>query len=61
MDDNGYTENTVQEELARRRDVLHMMVRKKMRSYQEVAQMIFEYFNDPETTHKNAVKDLKMF
>ena len=42
-------------------DVLHWMVRKKMRSYQEVAQVVFEYFNDPETTHKNAVKDLKVF
>ena len=28
---------------------------------QEVAQTVFEYFNDPETTHKNAVKDLKVF
>ena len=61
MDDNGYTENYVQDELNRRKDVLHMMVRKKMRSYQEVGNVVFEYFNDPEMTHKNAVKDLKVF
>ena len=61
MDENGYTENTIQQEINRRKDVLHWMVRKKMRSYQEVAQVVFDYFNDPETTHKNAVKDLKVF
>jgi flagellar protein FlaI len=61
MDDNGFTENTVQEELKRRKDVLHWMVRKKMRSYQEVAKLVFDYFNDPEGTHKNAVKDLRAF
>lgn len=61
MDENGYTENLIQEEINRRKDVLHWMVRKKMRSYQEVAKVVFDYYNDPDSVHKNAVKDLKAF
>lgn len=61
MDENGYTENMVQEELKRRAEVLHSLVRKKKRSYKDVAQVVFEYFNDPEKTHKEATRDISMF
>jgi len=61
MDENGYTENMVKEELKRRADVLHSLVRKKKRSYKDVAKVVFDYTSDPEKTHKDSTRDLSMF
>lgn len=61
IDESGFTETMVQEELKRRADVLHSLVRKKKRSYKDVTKVVFDYFNDPEATHKEHTKDLKMF
>lgn len=60
-DEVGMSDVEIQEELKKRREVLNFMVRTKKRAYREVAQTVFEYFNDPDGTHKRSMPDVSIY
>ncbi|RXE57232.1 secretion system protein E [Methanoculleus taiwanensis] len=49
MEDRGWSEERMREELKRRQEVLEWMRLKKIRHYKDVAKILISYFRDPET------------
>ncbi len=50
----GYKMDQVQEELEKRKVILDYMVRRNIRSYEDVSSVILDYFSDPETVYRKA-------
>jgi len=50
----GYSMREIDQELKKRKVILDYMVRKHIRTYQEVSTVILDYFSDPETIYRKA-------
>ena len=50
----GWSNDDIDLELSKRRTILEYMVRKHIRSYEAVSQMVMDYFSDPETVYRKA-------
>jgi archaeal flagellar protein FlaI len=50
----GQSEAEIYDELRKRRIILDYMVRKHIRSYEEVSKLILDYFSDPERVYRKA-------
>jgi flagellar protein FlaI len=50
----GYTLKEINEELKMRKTILDYMVRKHIRSYEEVSKLILDYFSDPQLVYRKA-------
>ena len=50
----GYTIREINEELKMRKTILDYMVRKHIRSYEEVSKLILDYFSDPQLVYRKA-------
>ena len=57
MEKTGMSEEEVREELKRRKTVLEWMVRKDIRKYTQVANVIREYYTNPERIYRKARMD----
>jgi len=51
---SGYSSEEINEELKKRKTILDYMVRRNIRTYQEVSSIILDYFSDPETVYRKA-------
>jgi len=49
MEEKGWTEPRMMEELSRRQEVLEWMRVNKIRDYRDVSNMLITYFRDPES------------
>ncbi len=58
MEDRGWSDERMREELKRRQEVLEWMRLKKIRHYQDVAKILISYFRDPETVIQRVRTDL---
>ena len=58
MEDRGWSEERMREELKRRQEVLEWMRIKKIRHFQEVGKVLVSYFRDPETVIQRVRADL---
>lgn len=50
----GYSKQDINEELKKRKTILDYMVRKNIRSYEDVSKLVLDYFSAPETVYKKA-------
>lgn len=50
----GYSSDEIDQELEKRKTILEYMVRKHLRSYEEVSKLVLDYFSDPETVYRKA-------
>lgn len=50
----GYKLDKIDEELQKRKTILDYMVRKHIRSYEEVSKFVLDYFSDPEQIYRKA-------
>jgi flagellar protein FlaI len=51
----GYSQEEIDEELEMRKTILEYMVRKNIRTYEEVSKLVLDYFSDPEQIYRKAV------
>jgi flagellar protein FlaI len=58
MEDRGWSEERMREELKRRQEVLEWMRIKKIRHFQDVSKILVSYFRDPETVVQRVRADL---
>ncbi|MFY1643908.1 type II/IV secretion system ATPase subunit, partial [Methanoculleus bourgensis] len=58
MEDRGWSEERMQEELKRRQEVLEWMRIKKIRYFRDVSKILVSYFRDPETVIQRVRTDL---
>ncbi|MDK2891099.1 MAG: archaeal flagellar protein FlaI [Methanoculleus sp.] len=58
MEDRGWSEERMREELKRRQEVLEWMRIKKIRHFQDVSKILISYFRDPETVIQRVRADL---
>ncbi len=50
----GYTTDEIDQELEMRKTILEYMVRKNIRSYEEVSKLVLDYFSNPEQIYRKA-------
>ena len=50
----GYSKEEIDQELEMRKTILEYMVRKHIRSYEDVSKLVLDYFSDPETVYRKA-------
>jgi archaeal flagellar protein FlaI len=50
----GYTSEEIDQELQMRQTILDYMVRKHVRSYEEVSKLVLDYFSDPQQIYRKA-------
>jgi flagellar protein FlaI len=50
----GYSHEEIDQELQMRKTILEYMVRKHIRSYEEVSKLVLDYFADPEQIFRKA-------
>ena len=50
----GYSTREINQELKKRKVILDYLVRKNIRSYEEVSSIIMDYFSDPKTVYRKA-------
>ena len=58
MEDRGWSEEQMQEEMKRRQEVLEWMRTKQIRHFRDVSNILVSYFRDPETTIKRVRSEL---
>lgn len=58
MEDRGWSEERMREELKRRQEVLEWMRIKKIRHFKDVSKILVSYFRDPETVVQRVRADL---
>lgn len=58
MEDRGWSEERMREELKRRQEVLEWMRIKKIRHFKDVSKILVSYFRDPETVIQRVRSDL---
>jgi flagellar protein FlaI len=58
MEDRGWSEERMREELKRRQEVLEWMRIKKIRHFKDVSKILVSYFRDPETVIQRVRADL---
>jgi flagellar protein FlaI len=58
MEDRGWSEERMQEELKRRQEVLEWMRIKKIRHFRDVSNILVSYFRDPETVIRRVRSEL---
>jgi flagellar protein FlaI len=58
MEDRGWSEERMREELKRRQEVLEWMRIKKIRYFKDVSKILVSYFRDPETVVQRVRSDL---
>ncbi|WP_292517286.1 type II/IV secretion system ATPase subunit [Methanoculleus sp.] len=58
MEDRGWSEERMQEELKRRQEVLEWMRIKKIRYFRDVSKVLVSYFRDPESVIERVRSDL---
>jgi archaeal flagellar protein FlaI len=58
MEERGWTEERIREELKRRQEVLEWMRIKKIRHFRDVSNILVSYFRDPETVIQKVRADL---
>ncbi|MDK2915543.1 MAG: archaeal flagellar protein FlaI [Euryarchaeota archaeon] len=58
MEDRGWSEERMREELKRRQEVLEWMRIKKIRHFRDVSKVLVSYFRDPETVVQRVRADL---
>jgi flagellar protein FlaI len=50
----GYSEQDIDQELDKRKTILEYMVRKHIRSYEDVSKLVLDYFSEPEQIYRKA-------
>jgi archaeal flagellar protein FlaI len=50
----GYSQDEIDQELQMRQTILEYMVRKHIRSYEEVSKLVLDYFSDPQQIYRKA-------
>jgi len=50
----GYSSEEIDQELQMRQTILEYMVKKHLRSYEEVSQLVLDYFSDPQLIYRKA-------
>ena len=50
----GYTQEEIDQELQMRQTILEYMVKKHIRSYEDVSKMVLDYFSDPQQIYRKA-------
>ena len=50
----GYSQEEIDQELEMRQTILEYMVRKHLRSYEEVSKLVLDYFSDPQQIYRKA-------
>lgn len=50
----GFTDKNIEEELRKRKIILDYMVHKNIRSYEDVSQLVLDYFAEPEKVYRRA-------
>ena len=50
----GYSQEEIDQELQMRQTILEYMVRKHIRSYEEVSKLVLDYFSDPQQIYRKA-------
>jgi len=50
----GYSEQEIDQELEKRKTILEYMVRKHVRSYEDVSKLVLDYFSEPEKIYRKA-------
>lgn len=50
----GYSREEIDQELQMRQTILEYMVKKHLRSYEEVSQLVLDYFSDPQLIYRKA-------
>ena len=50
----GFTDKDIEEELSKRKIILDYMVYKNIRSYEDVSQLVLDYFAEPEKVYRRA-------
>lgn len=50
----GYSPEEIDQELRMRKTILDYMVRKHVRSYDDVSKLVLDYFSDPERVYRKA-------
>jgi flagellar protein FlaI len=50
----GYSHDEIDQELEMRKTILDFMVRKHIRTYEEVSKLVLDYFSDPEGVYRKA-------
>jgi len=50
----GYSQEEIDHELAMRKTILDYMVRRHIRSYEDVSKLVLDYFSDPERVYRKA-------
>jgi flagellar protein FlaI len=50
----GYSKEEIDQELEMRQTILEYMVRKHIRSYEEVSKLVLDYFSDPQQIYRKA-------
>jgi flagellar protein FlaI len=50
----GYSQEEIDEELRMRKTILDYMVRKHIRSYEDVSKLVLDYFSDPKLVYRKA-------
>jgi archaeal flagellar protein FlaI len=50
----GYTPEEIDQELAMRQTILDFMVRKHLRSFEQVSKLVLDYFSDPQQVYRKA-------
>ncbi len=50
----GQSEDEINDELRKRKTILDYMIRKHIRSYEDVSKLILDYFSDPERVYRKA-------
>ncbi len=58
MEDRGWSEERMREELKRRQEVLEWMRIKKIRHFRDVSKILVSYFRDPESVIERVRTDL---
>ena len=50
----GYSHEEIDQELQMRQTILEFMVRKHIRSYEQVSKLVLDYFSDPQQIYRKA-------
>ena len=58
MEERGWNEERIREELKRRQEVLEWMRIKKIRHFRDVSNILVSYFRDPEAVVQKVRSDL---
>ena len=56
--ESGFTPEYIKEELTRRKTVLNWMVKKNIRTYRDVGNVVREYYLNPVRTYRRAKMEL---